>query len=78
MVLVLKKNSMSSFRFIQAVATFSLLLLLITALTPTQVCYGCLQDVAISDDDSAKINALIRDLRDSKFGSPSRSNATPD
>ena len=67
MDLVLKKNSMTCFRYIQAVAALSFLLMFATAVTPVQVCYGCLQADAVNDDNSAKINALIRDLRAPKF-----------
>ena len=64
-----------SFRNRQIASAFSFLLLSVLAsvLTPSPCCFGCPQTSAgpqtnaVSDDD-AQINALIRDLRNPKFG----------
>ena len=60
---------MSCFRHIRTVSTLSFLLLMLGSiiLIPTQFCYGSSQADAVSDDSSAEVNALIRDLRSPKF-----------
>ena len=63
MDLVLKNNSTSYFRLVQAVAVFSSLLSVFAVLQPS---FGGTQEKtnAVENDRDAEVNALIRKLQD--------------
>ena len=58
---------MNCFRLIQTVAMFSLLLSMMLAWPQLNFAGSQVEAVAVQDDRSAEVNALIRELRDPKF-----------